>query len=141
MFFLCETPTTVDAEGTVPLRSFDCQYRIWQIAIQRKDEWGESVKGRMSHAIDLPAADAMYHQLCNVNFRTHRNIPVKYSSHTDAKRRSLGRPIDERRLSAFHMTLDWLENNEDEMITVSMLQGKMKTFMDSNNSNCDDEAY
>ena len=68
---------------------------------------GETVRERMSHAIDLPAADAMYHQLCNVNFRTDRNIPVKYSAHTNVKRRSLSRPIDEKKLSAFHMTIDW----------------------------------
>jgi hypothetical protein len=49
--------------------------------------------------IDLPAADACYHQQCNVNFRTLKQIPNKYSSST--KRKSFGRPVSEERSEAF----------------------------------------
>ena len=108
----------------------DNQYRIKQIAIQRKDEWGDAIKERMSHAIDLPAADAMYHQAWNISFRTFRSIPRKYCPHTEVKRMSLGRPTDENRLLAFHKMLDWPENNEDEVTTISLLKRKMKEGLD-----------
>ena len=131
MCFFCGTSTSVNSDDSVWLRSFDCQYRLSQIAAQRNDEWGGggAVRERMSHTIDMPAAGAMYHPLCNVNFRTYRSIPLKYSSHTNARRRSFGRPIDESKLPAFHMTIDWLENNEDDMITVALLHRTMKEFM------------
>ena len=29
---------------------------------------------------DLPAAHAVYHQTCNVNFRTHRQLPQLYET-------------------------------------------------------------
>ncbi|KAH3738417.1 hypothetical protein DPMN_045050 [Dreissena polymorpha] len=41
----------------------------------RKDEWGYQVLARLEFAQDLHAADAMYHQTCNVNFRTARQLP------------------------------------------------------------------
>ena len=43
---------------------------------------------------DLPAADTVYHQTCNVNFRPNRQLPQLYE--TDelpaAKKRKVGRP-------------------------------------------------
>ena len=53
-----------------------------------------------------------------------------------SKRRSLGWPVDESKSAAFFETLDWLENNEDEVITIQMLSEKMKEYMMA-----DDEPY
>lgn len=58
-----------------PVRTFDFQDAIKQKCIDRNDEWSHDVMGRLALAIDLPAADAVYQQSCNVNFRTLRNIP------------------------------------------------------------------
>ena len=97
---------------------------------------GNIVFERINHATDLPAADALYHQVCNVNFRTFRNIPLKYATNMSSKQGSLGRPVDESKSAAFFETLDWLENNEDEIITIQMLWEKMKEY-----TMVDDEPY
>ena len=52
---------------------------------------------------NLPAADAVYHQTCNVNFRTNRQLPQLYE--TDelpaAKKRKVGRPQNEEKKTGF----------------------------------------
>jgi len=70
-----------------------------EIAVCRDDEWGHTILERLNMVIDLPAADACYHQSCNVNFRTSKQIPNKYS--TTPKRKSIGRPVSEERNEAF----------------------------------------
>ena len=75
------------------------QSKIQEIAVRRNDEWGHTIHERFNMIIDLPAADACYHQSCNVNFRTSKQIPNKYSSST--KRKSFGRPVSEERNEAF----------------------------------------
>ena len=46
---------------------------------------------------DLPVGDAFYHQTCNVNFHTKRQLPQLYE--TDelpaAKKKKVGRPQNE----------------------------------------------
>ena len=54
---------------------------------------------------------------------------MKYATHMSSKRGSLGRPVDESKSAAFFETLDWLENNEDEIITIQMLWEKMKEYI------------
>ncbi|KAL8604332.1 hypothetical protein ACOMHN_028095 [Nucella lapillus] len=39
------------------------------------DKWAEAVLARIKSVNDLPAADALYHKQCSVNFRTTRGIP------------------------------------------------------------------
>ncbi|WAR07373.1 LOW QUALITY PROTEIN: hypothetical protein MAR_017331, partial [Mya arenaria] len=46
---------------------------------QRNDLWSKEVLNRISSVLDHPAADAVYHQKCKVNFRTSRLIPRCYS--------------------------------------------------------------
>ena len=48
------------------------------ICAEKNDAWAEVVKSRVLHVHDLPAADAVYHQSCNVNFRTGKQIPQGY---------------------------------------------------------------
>ena len=38
-------------------------------------KWAQKVRGRIGYVNDLHAADAVYHQACSVNFRTHKQIP------------------------------------------------------------------
>ena len=56
--------TTIEMKGT-----------ILAIRSERRDAWSDAVQAPMMHIHDLPAADAMYHQTCSVNFRTGRQIP------------------------------------------------------------------
>ena len=83
MCFLCGTTLDRNDKEALLLLTFDAQFRIKEISQTRNDEWGNIVNNRISHVIDLPAANAMYHQPCNVNFRTSRNIPLKYSPETN----------------------------------------------------------
>ena len=46
---------------------------------------GKTVLERIQQAIALPAADVFYHQMCNVIFRTSRNIPLKYATLSNPK--------------------------------------------------------
>ena len=80
------------------MRSLLFQSKIQEIAVRKNDEWGHTIHERFNMIIDLPAADACYHQSCNVNFRTSKQIPNKYSS--SAKRQSFGRPVSEERNEA-----------------------------------------
>ncbi|KAH3842986.1 hypothetical protein DPMN_116492 [Dreissena polymorpha] len=48
--------------------------------MERNDDRVDAVFGRLSAIIDLPAAEARYHQTCNVNFRTDRQIPKQFKS-------------------------------------------------------------
>ena len=58
-----------------PIRSIELQNKIKEKCIVRNGDWGKEILSRITFAIDSPAADAVYHQTCNVNFRTNRSIP------------------------------------------------------------------
>ena len=64
----------------IPVRTHEFQKTVEQLCQKRNDEWGKKVKERIQHAIDLHAADALYHTKCSINFRTGREIPVCFSS-------------------------------------------------------------
>lgn len=76
---------------------------ILKICSERNDEWSEAVSARLVNVHDLPAADAVYHQTCNVNFRTNRQLPQLYE--TDelpaAKKRKVGHPQNEEKKTGF----------------------------------------
>jgi len=54
----------------IPVRTKDFQDFIEKVCKDRNDSWSEIVLGRLQYAQDLHAADAVYHQICSVNFRT-----------------------------------------------------------------------
>ena len=62
----------------VPVRIIELQKAVLDICTQRNDEWAQIVKGRIGYVNDLHSSDAVYHQACSVNFRTHKQIPQKY---------------------------------------------------------------
>ena len=51
-----------------------------KICSERNDAWSEAIRARLMNVHDLPAADAIYHQTCNVNFRTNRQLPQLYET-------------------------------------------------------------
>lgn len=51
---------------------------ILGICDNRKDDWANAVRARIYNVHDLPAADAKYHQMCSVNFRTNKGLPHCY---------------------------------------------------------------
>ena len=68
---------------------------------KRQDEWGKAVLERIYHVFDLPPANAIYHQMCIMNFRTSKNIPLKYAALSNAKQRNSRRPIDQIQSNSF----------------------------------------
>ena len=108
---------------------------ILKICSERNDEWSEAVSAWLMNVHDLPAAD----QTCNVNFRTNRQLPQLYE--TDelpaAKKRKVGRPQNEEKKQAFVKVAKFLEDNDDEQITVGDLVEKMEEYLNNTNS----EAY
>ena len=76
------------------------------------DKWNETVKGRIESAQDLHAADAVYHQQCNINFRTGRNISWTFQSHGSDGENKKGRAEYEDRLTAFFKAISYTKKCE-----------------------------
>ena len=67
-----------------PVRSLEFQDTISRVCGERKDDWSCVVLIRLSLALDLPAAKAVYHQACNVNFRTGRQMPQYFQDNNES---------------------------------------------------------
>ena len=54
---------------------------VLSVCDERGDEWAEKVRRRiqMYPSSDLHAADVIYHQNCNTNFRIGRQLPSRYA--------------------------------------------------------------
>ncbi|CAG2215125.1 unnamed protein product [Mytilus edulis] len=81
------------------------------------------VRGRLAFVQDLHAADALYHQTCSVNFRTLKQTPLAFSPPAKKAKTQAGRKSS---LSeSFLFAAKYLQQNEDEQITVADLVKKM----------------
>lgn len=105
------------------MRTKDFQESVVQICNSRKDEWAEAILGRLASINDLHAADAVYHQQCSSNFRTGKRVPVKCTDATEhtPKQTKVGRPDSKHRTEAFMKVVHYLEENDDELITINDL--------------------
>jgi hypothetical protein len=119
-----------------PVRSLEFQSTIIKKCIDRDDQWAHDIKLRLSHVFDLPAADAVYHQQCNVNFRTGKSIPKAYQTGNcdNAALRSPGRPEQKEQKDAFEKVMLFLEGATNETLTVSDLVSEMTNV-------CGEKAY
>ena len=111
-----------------PVRTKDFQETIESICKQRGDDWGEKVQGRIVFGQDLHAVDAIYHQSCNVNFRTMKDVPRMHQDDETASKQFSGRPVNSDQIAAFLKVTDYLAENDDEQVTVKDLVEKMKDF-------------
>ena len=68
----------------IPVRTLDFQKTIIQQCKSINNKWSEQVMARIGSVHDIPAADAMYHQICNSNFRTGKSIPLAIVFMSDA---------------------------------------------------------
>ncbi|CAG2233051.1 MOGS [Mytilus edulis] len=114
------------------VQTTEFQTTVEQICIERKDEWATEVKGRIEFARDLHAVDALYHSSCSTNFRTGKNVPQLFSPKSDKSQIKRGRPNTNDQ--HFLKVLDFLEDNDDEQLTIKDLVDRMKAL-------CGDEAY
>ncbi len=116
------------------------QEKVWTIELkdtvltmcqERNDSWAHSVLARISSAHDLHAADAIYHKACDINFRTMRQIPTGFRKEKlCTKKVKLGRPEELDRAEAFLEVAKFLEENDDEQITINDLISKMEVILD-----------
>ena len=108
-----------------PVRTEGTQTEILTVCDSRGDEWADVIRGRLEYvAGDLHAADAVYHQTCNVNFRTGKQIPKAFSQGSSSKE-SRERPVDDELEAAFLEVVTYLTDNENEQITITDLVNKM----------------
>ena len=103
------------------------------VCSQGGDIWAEAVRARLLHVHDLAASDAVYHQSCNVNFRTGKQIPQSYSTtETASKKMKTGRPQNKEKRDAFLATVQYLRDNDEELLlSISDLQDKMNDYLDN----------
>lgn len=106
------------------------QNSVMKACEARNDLWSTYVQSRLLSVNDLPAADAIYHQACSVNFRKGDPILKKYQDDTQDELRCkpLGRPAEKEKHDAFLEVCSWFQKN-DEPVSVQQLATKMKDFL------------
>ena len=60
----------------IPVRTVETKDTTLAICHERGDDWANAVQARILHVHNLHAADAVYHRVCSVNFRTMKQVPV-----------------------------------------------------------------
>ena len=119
------------AHTLIPVRTMDFQHTIKQICSSRNDVWSETVLGRIEYVNDLHAADAVYHQVCSINFRTGKQSPLQFLDEETQplKRQKKGKPNDSIKTDAFIKVVEHLQSHDDEQTTIHELVEKMRTFL------------
>ena len=71
----------------IPVRIVETKDTILAICHERRDDWANAVQARILYVHNLHAADAVYHRVCSVNFRTMKQVPVihDYKGNTSKK--------------------------------------------------------
>lgn len=72
---------------------------------------------------DCVSGKAGYHNTCSQNFRTHRQKPICFQSDSSkmSKKRRTGRTVNDERIAGFLHATSFLEENDDEPISISHL--------------------
>ena len=116
-----------DIRKAFPVTTIETKDNILKICAERQDTWAEVVKTTVLHVHDLPAADAVYHQSCNVNFRTGRQIPKDYATdETTNKKRKTGRPQNKVKHDAFTAVIRYKKTTKSNksLLVISVLKCK-----------------
>ena len=92
---------------------------------RRKDDWATAVEARLATVNDLPAEEALYHHVCKDLFVKGKDLPGAVTDEPSTKRRKVGRPICNSKQSALQFVIDYLEENDDETITLNDLHDVM----------------
>lgn len=88
--------------------TLETKHTVLQTCFERKEEWAEVVRTRILRVHDLPAADAIYHQACNVNFRTKKQIPMQFASEqSDVKKEKLDAYKMKKKMTLFSKWRDF----------------------------------
>ena len=79
----------------------------------------DTMRGRIEYVNDLHASDAIYHQTCNVNFRTGKNVSFRFSIGCGESESKRGRPISTVAQDSFKEIVRFLHDHEDEQHDLS----------------------
>ena len=119
--FFCGEPAK---EGKSDVKTVEMKDTILAVCRERSDLWADTVKARLLNVHDLHAADAVYHRVCSVNFHTKKQVPAVHER--TSKRAKVGRPQDKGRADAFLEVARYLEEDDDEQITINDLISHME---------------
>ena len=120
------------------------QHSISHVCKERNDEWSGTVLGRLEYARDLHAADAVYHLACSVNFCTGKLVPQKYGTDGNKngpKRLRQGRPVDTVKTTAFLKVAQFLDENDEEQITIADLTKKIEEYLEDSEEHAYSAKY
>ena len=138
--FYCGKPAILGRKrkvsDVISVRTVETRDTILGVCQKMGDDWGNVVQARITQVHDLPAADAVYHAVCSTNFRTMKQIPASHDQ-SSSKRVKVGRPPEEQRMNAFLEVAKFLEENDDEQISIQDLIQRM----DKNLANTEFSAY
>ena len=70
------------------VRKVEIRDTILAVCQERGDDWANAVQARLLCVHDLHAADAVYHKVCSVNFRTRKQIPVEHEHEMSTSKRA-----------------------------------------------------
>ena len=120
------------------VRTVESRDTIQGVCQERGDEWANAVQARILHVRDWHAADVVYHKACSVNFRIMKQIPaIHESENSSLKKAKIGRPPENEMTDAFLAVAKFLEENDEEQITIHDLIQRM----DQNLANPKHSAY
>ena len=111
-----------DKTDVIKVRTFDFKKSIQSVCKERNDSWSHTLEARIEYAQDLHASDTVYHRQCSTNFRTFKQIPTVHRNikdDLDLNPSKRGRPSDTDRERAFLNVTNYLEDNDEEQITIN----------------------
>lgn len=101
------------------------EYTLRRCIQDRDDKWAQEVDERIGSSSLI---GAMYHQSCNINFRTFKSCTPSNSV------KKVGRPQDEKRDAAFLKICAYMVDNEGEVFGIPDLCDRMESECDENTS-------
>lgn len=144
--------TITEYQESFSVTTMEYQNTLLKQCDARQDDWSMKVRMRIMSIHDLPAADAIYHQVCSVNFRTGKSVPQTFSEETLCKKQkftgrprkskiSSGRPMDNEQHDAFLKVAEFVRENDDEQTTIDDLVNKMAQHLQDSNKAPYSEKY
>jgi len=106
------------------VRDDSFQTAINNIILTRNDEWAHETQARINNQ-NLFAVSATYHQPCNVNFRTKKQVPLRFAN-GGKKIKKGGRPVNESKNMAFQKVIDYITCHDGEAMLMSELSSLMQ---------------
>ena len=113
---------------TCQLKTIVFQQTILAHCHNRQDDWVTTVQSYLSAVNDLPAEEAIYHRSCKAMFLSDKDFHgLLFEEETSSKRRKLGRPTSLTKAGALKFVFRYLEDNDDETVTLQELHQHMIT--------------